>query len=395
MSVPRTYNVPFQLTLVPLIGAIAAGNTAIIKPSENSPNCSAVIERIVSGYLDSTCYTCVQGAVTESTALLDETWDKIFYTGSVTVGKIIAKKAAETLTPCTLELGGKNPAVVTGSANLRLAARRLLWGKIHNAGQICLSQNYILIDKTVLPEFLLEMKVALREFYPDGAKTSPHYGRIVNQRQWQRLKDLVDNSGGKVLMGGTMDEANLFIEPTVMQVNNINDSLITNETFGPIITILPVETLSEAIHIANQVHKTPLATYCFGTKSETDRVLNEIRSGGASVNDAWVHGTVPTLALGGVGDSGSGSYRGRASFECFSHRKSYTTTPSWGERLLTLRYPPYDGKLETYQKITSLRPYFDREGRQKDVLTRYAQAVGHGSFKLAALAGYSFSTLSR
>lgn len=391
----RTYNVPFQLTLVPLIGAIAAGNTAVIKPSENSPNCSAVIERIVSGYLNSTCYTCVQGAVAESTALLDETWDKIFYTGSVTVGKIIAKKAAETLTPCTLELGGKNPALVTGSADLRLAARRLLWGKIHNAGQICLSQNYILIDKTVLPEFLLETKVALGEFYPDGAKASPHYGRIVNQRQWQRLKDLVDNSDGKVLMGGTMDKANLFIEPTVIQVNNINDSLITNENFGPIITILAVENLTEAIHIANQVHKTPLATYCFGTKSETDRVLNEIRSGGASVNDAWVHGTVPTLALGGVGDSGSGAYRGRASFECFSHRKSYTTTPSWGERLLTLRYPPYDGKLETYQKITSLRPHFDREGKQRDVLTRYAQAVGHGGFKLAALVGYSFSTLSR
>ena len=391
----RAYNVPFQLTIVPLIGAIAAGNTAVIKPSENSPNCSAVIERIVSEYLDSTCYTCVQGAVAESTALLDETWDKIFYTGSVTVGKIIAKKAAETLTPCTLELGGKNPAVVTGSANLRLAARRLLWGKIHNAGQICLSQNYILIDKKVLPEFLLETKVALGEFFPDGVKASPHYGRIANQRQWQRLKDLVHNSDGKVVMGGTMDEASLFIEPTVIQVNNIKDSLISNETFGPIITILTVENLSEAIHIANEVHKTPLATYCFGTKRETDRVLNEIRSGGASVNDAWVHGTVPTLALGGVGDSGSGAYRGRASFECFSHRKSYTTTPSWGERLLTLRYPPYDGKLETYQKITSLRPYFDREGKQRDVLTRYAQVVSHGSFKLAAMVGYSLSTLSR
>ena len=391
----RPYNVPFQLTLVPLIGAIAAGNTAVIKPSENSPNCSAVIERIVSGYLDSTCYTCVQGAVAETTALLDERWDKIFYTGSVTVGKIIAKKAAETLTPCTLELGGKNPAVVTRNANLRLAARRLLWGKIHNAGQICLSQNYILIDKTVLAEFMLETKVALGEFYPDGAESSPNYGRIANQRQWQRLKDLVDDSDGKVLMGGTMDEANLFIEPTVIQVKNINDSLMTNENFGPIITILPVENVSEAIRIANEVQKTPLATYCFGTKSETNRVLNEIRSGGASVNDAWVHGTVPTLALGGVGESGSGAYRGRASFECFSHRKSYTTTPSWGERLLTLRYPPYDGKLETYQKITSLRPSFDREGKQRDVLTRNAQAIAHGSSKLAALVGYSFSTLSR
>lgn len=395
IPVPRTYNVPFQLTLVPLIGAIAAGNTAVIKPSENAPNCSAVIERIVSGYLDSTCYTCVQGAVAETTALLDETWDKIFYTGSVTVGKIIAKKAAETLTPCTLELGGKNPAVVTRSANLRLAARRLLWGKLHNAGQICLSQNYILIDKIVLPKFLLEMKVAMEEFYPDGAKSTPHYGRIVNRRQWQQLKDLMDASDGKVLVGGSMDEADLFMEPTVIQVKNIKDSLMANETFGPILTIYPVEDLSEAIHVANQVHKTPLATYSFGTKSETARVLSEIRSGGASVNDAWVHGTVPTLALGGVGDSGSGAYRGRASFECFTHRKSYTTTPSWAEQLLTLRYPPYDGKLETYREITQLRPQFDREGIQGNILTRYAQTLGHGSAKLAALVRYSLSILPR
>ena len=229
---------------------------------------------------------CVQGAVAESTALLDETWDKIFYTGGIIVGGIIAKKAAETLTPCTLKLGGNNSAVVTGSADLRLAARRLLLGKIHNAGRICLSQNYILIDKTVLPESLLETKVALGEFYPDGAKASPHYGRIVNQRQWQQSNNLIENSDSKVLMGGTLDEATLSIAPTVVQVNNINDNLIANETFSPIITIPPVENASEAIQIANQVHKTPLATYRFGTKSSTDRVLNDIRSGSASMNDA-------------------------------------------------------------------------------------------------------------
>ena len=392
---PRAYNVPLQLTIVPLIGAIAAGNTAVIKPSENAPYCSAVIKKIVSGYLDSTCYTCVQGAVAETTALLNETWDKIFYTGSISVAKFIAKKAAETLTPCTLELGGRNPAIVTGSANLRLAARRLLGGKIYNAGQICLSHNYTLIDKLVLPKFLSEMKVAMDEFYPNGAKASSHYGRIADRRQWQRLKDLVDTSDGQVLMGGSMDESDLFIEPTVMQVNNVNDSLIANETLGPILTIYPVDNLGEAIHIANQVHRTPLATYSFGTKDETDRVLNEIRSGGASVNDAWVHGTVPTLAFGGVGDSGSGAYRGRASFECFTHRKSYTTTPSWAERLLALRYPPYDGKLQTYQDITQLRPYFDREGTQEDSFTRYAQAFTHGSLRLAALVKFSLSLLPR
>lgn len=367
----------------------------MVKPSENSPNCSAVIERIVSTSLDSSCYTCVQGGVAETTALLEEKWDKIFYTGSVRVAKIIAKKAAETLTSCTLELGGKNPAIVTANADLRLAAKRLLWGKLHNVGQICLSQNYILVDKIVFPEFFQEIRVAMKEFYPGGTKASQHYGRIVNRTQWQRLKHLLRDSKGTVLMGGSMDEADLFMEPTIVQVNDINDSLMTDENFGPILTLYPVENLSQAIHIANLVHATPLATYSFGTKMETDRVLNEIRSGGASINDSWVHGTVSTLSFGGVGDSGSGAYRGRASFECFSHRKSYTTTPAWGEGLLSLRYPPYDGKLQIYQDITSMKPTFDRDGMQKDSLSRHAFSFGHGALKLAAMLNYSLSMLSR
>ncbi|KAL8699565.1 MAG: hypothetical protein Q9201_005932 [Fulgogasparrea decipioides] len=389
------YNVPFQLSLVPLIGAIAAGNTAVVKPSETSPNCAAVIERIVSRYLDPVCYRCVQGAVAETTALLGQTWDKIFYTGSARVAKLIATKAAQTLTPYTLELGGNNPAIVTANADLRLAAKRLLWGKLYNAGQICLGQNYILIEKIALPKFVAEMKAAIQEFYPDGARASSDYGRIINRHHWQRLKHLVDKSTGRVLLGGTMDESDLVVDPTIIQVDDINDILMTNENFGPIITIYPVEDLSEAIRIAKKVHNTPLATYSFGTKSETDRILNEIRSGGASVNDSWVHGTVPTLAFGGVGESGSGAYRGRASFECFTHRKSYTTTPSWGERLLALRYPPYEGKLDIYQRITGAEPDFNRDGIQQGLLTRYGLALAHGSLKLAALIQYSLFMLLR
>jgi beta-apo-4'-carotenal oxygenase len=271
--------------LGPVIGAIAAGCTVVLKPSENSPNAAAVMQMILSKYVDPTCYTVVQGGVPESTALLDCKWDKIFYTGSAAVGTIIAKKAAETLTPVTLELGGRNPAIVTKHADPRLAARRLTWAKVLNAGQVCVSQNYILIDREILPVFLVEMKAVFKEFYPNGAKASADYARIVNNRQWARLKKMLDASKGKILIGGTMDEADRFLEPTVVQVDSIDDSLIADESFGPLIPIYPVDNLDEAIRIANSVHDTPLGVYAFGNKKETDKVLSETRSGGASVNE--------------------------------------------------------------------------------------------------------------
>ena len=295
------------------------------------------------------------------------------------MAKIIAKKAAETLTPVTLELGGKNPAIITKNADLRLAARRLLWGKFVNAGQVCISQNYILIDREVLSGFLRETEKAMKEFYPDGAKASPDYGRIINERQWKRLKSMIDNSRGKILLGGTMDEAQRFMEPTVIQVDDVNDALIVEENFGPLITILPVKNLDQAIRIANEVDNTPLGVYPFGSKKETDRVLREIASGGASVNDTYFHGSMPTLEFGGIGTSGQGSYRGRASFYCFTHRRSYTTTPGWVESLLSVRYPPYAGKLVKIQGMGNLKPDFDRDGKAKVNFIKYALTLGAGS----------------
>jgi beta-apo-4'-carotenal oxygenase len=229
------------------------------------------MQKIIAESLDPSAYTVVQGAVPETTALLDQKWDKIFYTGSATVGTIIAKKAAETLTPVTLELGGKNPAIITKHADARLAARRLLWAKVLNAGQVCVSQNYILVDKEILPEFLKELKVALGEFFPEGAQKSPDYGRIVNARQFQRLKKMLDETSGKILLGGTMDEKDLFLEPTVVQVDSLTDSLIAEESFGPLIPVLPVSNLDEAIKIANEVQDTPLGIYPFGNKQETEK----------------------------------------------------------------------------------------------------------------------------
>jgi beta-apo-4'-carotenal oxygenase len=270
----RAYNFPIQLSLGPVIGAIAAGCTVVLKPSENAPNAAAVMEMIFKKYLDPTCYTVVQGAIPETTALLAEKWDKIFYTGNHVVGTIVAKKAAETLTPVTLELGGRNPAIITKNADPRLAARRLVWAKSLNAGQVCVSQNWILVDKEILPAFVDELKKVFKEFYPKGARASPDYGRIVNNRQWTRLKKMLDETKGKILIGGTMDEADRFLEPTVVQVEDVNDSLLTDESFGPLIPIYPVNDLDEAIKLANECHDTPLGVYPFGNKKETDQGIN-------------------------------------------------------------------------------------------------------------------------
>jgi len=376
----RAYNFPIQLSLGPMIGAISAGCTVVLKPSESAPNAAAVMQKIIHERLDTSCFKVIQGAVPETTSLLDQKWDKIFYTGSATVGTIIAKKAAETLTPVTLELGGRNPAIITKHADPRLAARRLYWAKTLNAGQVCVSQNCILIDKEILPAFIEELKKVIKEFYPAGAKNSPDYARIVNNRQWQRLKKMLDASKGKILLGGTMDEADRFIEPTVVQVDDVADSLLIDESFGPLIPIHPVNNLDEAIRIANELHETPLGVYPFGNRAETDKVLRETRSGGASVNDGFFHASIPTLAFGGVGESGQGAYRGRASFDCFTHRRSITTTPSWIEGLLAVRYPPYSPKkLKQFKSMSEKKPNFDRDGKvQVSVLTRIV-VLGAGS----------------
>lgn len=337
---------------------------------------AVVLQKIIESSLDSSCYKVVQGAVPEATALLNEKWDKIFYTGSASVGTIIAKKAAETLTPVTLELGGRNPAIVTKNADIHLAAHRLLWAKLLNAGQVCISQNYTLVDSEVLEAFVAEMQASLKIFQPNGARHTDDYGRIINQKQWNRLKTMLENSKGKIVAGGDMDEADRYIAPTIVIIDSPNDSLMQEESFGPLIPILPVKNLDEAIRIANETDDTPLGLYPFGNQEETDRCLREIRSGGASVNDGFIHGSIPTLAFGGVGNSGQGNYRGRASFDCFTHRRTITRTPGWLEGMLSVRYPPYEGKIAQWRRMSELKPNFDREGRVKIGLATYILSLG-------------------
>lgn len=229
------------------------------------------MQKIIESSLDPSCYQIVQGGVSETQALLAERWDKIFFTGGANVGRIIAKAAAPHLTPVVLELGGINPAIISKNANPRLVARRMLWGKVMNAGQVCTSQNYLLVDKSLVPKVVEEFKKAYKEFFPKGAKESPDYARIINDAHYQRLKSMIDNSNGKILMGGSMDEKERFIEPTLVQVDSVEDSLCNQESFGPFIPILPVENLDEAINLANGVQSTPLGLYPFGSKADVEK----------------------------------------------------------------------------------------------------------------------------
>jgi len=265
-----TFNYPLILSLMPLVGAIAAGCTAVVKPSESSPATAAVMKRIIETSLDREAFAVVNGAVPETSALLDEKWAKIFYTGGTVVGTIVAKKAAETLTPVTLELGGRNPAFVTRNANLKLAARRLLWGKTFNGGQTCLAHNYVLVEKEVLDDFLAELDVSLKTFFPAGAKESD-MARIVNERHFLRIKKMIDGTKGRIALGGQMDQSIRYIEPTVVVVNSMDDTMMAEESFGPVFAVYPVNTLSEAINIANAVDPTPLALFSMGSKAENQR----------------------------------------------------------------------------------------------------------------------------
>lgn len=267
----RPFNFPVQLTIAPLIGAIAAGCPAVVKPSESTPRTAVILEKIIADYLEPSCYACVQGAIPETEALLKERWDKIFFTGSPGVGKIIAKKAAETLTPVALELGGRNPAIVTASADPLLAAKRLAFGKVLNAGQVCLSHNYALVDKRIFAPFIEGLKQALKDMYPNGAKSSPDLGRLVNQRSFDRVKKLLETTSGKVLVGGTLESSDFLVEPTILEVENLNDPILANETFAPLMPVYAVNGVDEAIEVANSIDPTPLSLSVFGNDEDVEK----------------------------------------------------------------------------------------------------------------------------
>lgn len=314
------WNYPFQLLLSPLVGAIAAGNTATLKPSELAPRTAAVCASIIEDCFERDFVAVVDGGVGETTALLALDWDHVFFTGSVPVGRIVMKAAAEHLAPVTLELGGKSPAFVARTADLRLAARRIAWGKYNNAGQTCVAPDYVLVDAAVREEFVAELSAAVEEFYGGAPRESGEYGRIVNDRHFERLRSLIDP--GRLVFGGETDAAERYIAPSAFFPVEWDHPLMADEIFGPLLPIVEYRDLELAIDEVRRRPK-PLSLYVFARDKATRRhVVSAVSAGGACENDVMLHVASTRLPFGGVGTSGLGSYHGRASFEAFSHRKS-------------------------------------------------------------------------
>ncbi|OYD96816.1 aldehyde dehydrogenase family protein [Nostoc sp. 'Peltigera membranacea cyanobiont' 210A] len=341
------WNYPFQLIISPLIGAIAAGNCAIIKPSEIASHTSDVIAKIIAKHFDPAYLAVVEGGVEASQKLLAEKFDHIFFTGGTAVGKIIMAAAAKYLTPVTLELGGKSPCIVDTHINLEHTVRRITWGKFINAGQTCIAPDYLLVNKTIKKDLIDGLEKSLKEFYGDNPVNSPDYARIISQKHFERLVSFLKD--GKVVIGGENQPSERYIAPTLIDNVSLEDSVMQEEIFGPILPIIEYTDIAEAIALINSRPK-PLALYLFSQdKNLQKRVLQETSSGGVCINDTVMQVGVSSLPFGGVGDSGIGNYHGKASFDTFSHKKSVLQNSFWLD--LKWRYAPYQGKLPLIKKL--------------------------------------------
>ncbi len=341
------WNYPFQLMISPLVGAIAAGNCALLKPSEIASHTSEVVADMISKTFDPAYVAAVEGGVEISQQLLAEKFDHIFFTGGTKIGRIVMESAAKNLTPVTLELGGKSPCIVDSDIHLEYTAKRIAWGKFLNAGQTCIAPDYLLVDKKIKPALMTAIKTAIHEFYGDNPQTSPDYSRIINQRQLDRLSSFIKD--GEIVVGGEVKPEDRYIAPTVLDRVSWDAPVMQDEIFGPILPVLEYEDFGEAIAQINARPK-PLALYLFSKdKEKQERVLRETSSGGVSINDTVMQFGVITLPFGGVGDSGIGSYHGKASFDTFSHQKSVLQKSFLLD--LKWRYAPYKGKLDLIKKM--------------------------------------------
>jgi aldehyde dehydrogenase (NAD+) len=341
------WNYPLQLAISPLVGAIGAGNCALIKPSEVAPHTSKVIAQLIEKTFDPAYIAVVEGGIEVSQAVLEEKFDHIFFTGGTAIGKIVMQAAAKQLTPVTLELGGKSPCIVDQNTNLETTAKRITWGKFLNAGQTCIAPDYLLVDRRLKPALIDAIRDNLREFYGEDPAQSPDYARIVNHKHCSRLINLIDHQ--KVIIGGETNLDDRYIAPTVMDHVNWNDPIMQDEIFGPILPILEYNQIEEAIEQINCRPK-PLALYLFThNKQLQQQVLHNTSSGGVCINDTIMQIGVHGLPFGGVGDSGIGNYHGKASFDTFSHQKSVFFKPFWLD--FAIRYAPYQGKFEKVKKL--------------------------------------------
>jgi len=342
------WNYPFQLLLTPLIGAIAAGNCVVLKPSELAPTTAAIIKIIIEETFEPAYIFYAEGdGVTVVPELMNNfIFDHVFYTGSTAVGKSVYELAAKNLVPVTLELGGKSPCIVEADADIKTAAKRIAMPKFSNAGQMCVAPDYLLVHQSVKDELVSELKKVIHDFFGDDAQKSDYYGRIINEKQFTRLEKYLSN--GNLLTGGRTDKANLFIEPTLLEINDVNDAIMQEEIFGPILPIIAFTEMKEALAIINK-NKNPLAMYVFTSSAEKEKQwLNAVPFGGGCINNATLHLTNHKLPFGGRGASGMGNYHGKFSFDTFSHKKAVMKTPTWLD--LALKYPPYTGKLNLFKK---------------------------------------------
>lgn len=341
------WNYPFQLILSPLVGAIAAGNCAIIKPSELAKNCSKIIAEIITKSFTSGYITVVEGGVETSQELLAEKFDHIFFTGGTAIGKIVMEAAAKHLTPVTLELGGKSPCIVDADINIEYTAQRIVWGKFLNAGQTCVAPDYLLVHKNIKSKLLAAIQTSIKEFYSENPAKSPDYGRIINHKHFDRLLQLLQD--GNICIGGETNKDECYIAPTIIDNISLTSAVMQSEIFGPILPIIEYSHIDEVITIINSQPK-PLALYLFSqNKYLQQRVLQETSSGGVCINDTLMQAAASGLPFGGVGDSGMGRYHGQASFETFSHYKTVLHRSFLFN--IKLRYAPYKGKLQWLKRI--------------------------------------------
>lgn len=343
------FNYPFQLIMEPLIGAIIGGNCAIVKPSETTPNVANIIRTIIEETFSPHYIRVVEGEREEVTALIHASFDYIFFTGSVNVGKVIAKAAAERLTPITLELGGKSPAIVDQTANLDLAAKRIAWGKFMNTGQTCVAPDYVCVHESVKDEFLKKLKKTIRTFYGKDAQASPDFGRIVSEQHFDRLAEILDQESDHIVAGGSTDRDDLYIEPTILDQIHWNSPSMEDEIFGP---IMPIMTYSDLPLLLHQIRKLPkpLSAYMFSENERaTDFFLEELPFGGGCINDTVSHVGSSYLPFGGIGTSGVNSYHGKSSFETFTHAKSILKKST--KFSTSVVFPPYKQKVKLVKSL--------------------------------------------
>jgi len=341
-----SWNYPVNLALGPVIDAMAAGNTVILKPSELAENTSRVLAEMINQNFDPAYLTVVEGGVQETTDLLDQPFDKIFFTGSVPVGKIVYQAAAKHLTPVTLELGGKSPLIVAPDADLKITVKRLVWGKFVNAGQTCVAPDYVFVHKSIEQKFLAELKAAIEK--ADYSLENENYAQIISEKHFDRLVNMVDES--KVLHGFEHDRSRRYIKPTVMSNVNFEDKIMEDEIFGPILPVIAYEDIDDAITFIKSRPK-PLSLYLFSeSASLRKKILSEVSFGGGGINDVLMHFSHEYLPFGGVGHSGMGSYHAEAGFKTFSHYKSILQKPTWFE--MPLKYYPFSlFKMKMIKKV--------------------------------------------